>query len=171
MIEITGLAKTYNVGKPNEVRALKDVNFSILDTGLNVILGKSGSGKSTLLHLLGGVDFPSQGMVKYNGGNIFDHGPKRLESYRRDTVSFVFQKNNLIPHLTVLQNFLVSGLSEEDASKALDEVGLLGFEKKKCSELSGAKSNVSRLQGQSQGNLRFCYAMNQRDLLTRRIPR
>lgn len=139
MIEITALSKTYNKGKPNEVRALKDVSFSISDTGLDVILGKSGSGKSTLLHLLGGVDFPSEGTVKYNGDDIFYHDAKRLEGYRRDTVSFVFQKNNLIPHLTVLQNFLVSGLSEENASKALEEVGLLGFEKKKCSELSGGE--------------------------------
>ena len=96
------------------------------------ITGVSGSGKSTLLHLLGSLDAPDRGCLRYAGEDIAAFGRRRLSAYRNRDIGFVFQFHYLMPELTVLENVAAPGLiqgfrkpeSLAAASSLLSEVGL-----------------------------------------------
>jgi putative ABC transport system ATP-binding protein len=99
----TGLTKTYAMGEV-EVRALSDVNLTLEEGQLVVLLGPSGSGKSTLLNILGGLDVATSGRVEFRGEDLSAATEARLTEYRRHHVGFVFQFYNLIPSLTAREN-------------------------------------------------------------------
>ncbi len=101
MIMVSNLTKTYSAGK---VSALDSVSLNIRDGELVFIMGKSGSGKSTLLHMLGGLDKPTSGSVKYDDTEITALSEDKLCIFRRDNIGFVFQDYNLIPELTAEEN-------------------------------------------------------------------
>lgn len=97
------LRKVYRTGEV-EVQALRGVDLK-LDAGeLIVLLGASGSGKSTLLNIIGGLDTPSSGEVRFQEHALSALGDAGLTRYRRDHIGFVFQFYNLIPSLTALEN-------------------------------------------------------------------
>jgi putative ABC transport system ATP-binding protein len=121
-----GLTKVYHTGAV-DVHALRGVDLQLFDGELVVLLGPSGSGKSTLLNILGGLDTPSSGRVRFRDLEITDGGESVLTRYRRDHVGFVFQFYNLIPSLTARENVsLVTEIapSPMDAAEALSLVGL-----------------------------------------------
>lgn len=90
MIEVKGVTKTY--GKKNNLfTALDDVNFAIPSGASVAILGKSGSGKSTLMHVMSGLDRPQTGQVTIDGKDILTLKPKQVDSFRANTMSFIFQ--------------------------------------------------------------------------------
>jgi putative ABC transport system ATP-binding protein len=90
MIEVKGVTKTY--GKKNNLfTALDDVNFSIPSGASVAILGKSGSGKSTLMHVMSGLDRPQTGQVVIDDKDILTLKPKQVDSFRANTMSFIFQ--------------------------------------------------------------------------------
>ena len=97
------LSKIYRMGEV-DVHALHEVDFALHAGELVVLLGASGSGKSTLLNILGGLDVPTSGEVRYRGGNLTEAGEAELTDYRRRHVGFVFQFYNLIPSLTAEEN-------------------------------------------------------------------
>jgi putative ABC transport system ATP-binding protein len=103
MFEIEALAKTYAMGEV-EVRALRDVDLTLNEGELVVLLGPSGSGKSTLLNILGGLDTATSGTVRYRGRDLTGASDDELTDYRRNHVGFVFQFYNLIPSLTAREN-------------------------------------------------------------------
>jgi putative ABC transport system ATP-binding protein len=120
------LAKTYAVGDLR-VQALRGVNFEIFSGEFIVLLGPSGSGKSTLLNILGGLDVPSSGEVRWRDHDLSHASERELTRYRREHVGFVFQFYNLIPSLTALENVeLVTDIvaAPMDAMEALRRVGL-----------------------------------------------
>jgi putative ABC transport system ATP-binding protein len=120
------ISKIYRMGEV-DVHALTDVDFALYAGELVVLLGASGSGKSTLLNILGGLDTPSTGEVRYRGGNLTEAGEAELTQYRRQHVGFVFQFYNLIPSLTAEENVaLVTDIVDEPLSprEALEMVGL-----------------------------------------------
>ncbi|HET9472910.1 MAG TPA: ATP-binding cassette domain-containing protein, partial [Steroidobacteraceae bacterium] len=98
-----GLTKVYQVGEV-AVHALRGVSFEIGAGEFVVLLGPSGSGKSTLLNILGGLDVPTAGSVRWRDHDLSHAGEKELTRYRRDHVGFVFQFYNLIPSLTAREN-------------------------------------------------------------------
>lgn len=98
-----GVVKTYQQGEV-EVRALRGVDLDLYAGELVVMLGASGSGKSTLLNILGGLDVPSSGEVRYRDSQLTNASDTALTAYRREHVGFVFQFYNLIPSLTALEN-------------------------------------------------------------------
>jgi len=98
-----GAAKVYQMGEV-EVQALRPTDLDVVEGETLVILGPSGSGKSTLLHLLGGVDHPSAGSIRFRDLELTDLDAKGLTQFRRRHVGFVFQFYNLIPSLTALEN-------------------------------------------------------------------
>ncbi len=100
---VRGLGKTYGTGHA-AVRALTGVNLELFSGELVVLLGASGSGKSTLVNILGGLDSPSEGSVRYRGWELRGADEAGLTRYRRDVVGFVFQFYNLIPSLTAREN-------------------------------------------------------------------
>lgn len=126
VLEAKGLTKTYRMGEV-DVHALRGVDFSLHASQLTVLLGASGSGKSTLLNILGGLDTPSSGTVRYREHDLTDAGEGLLTQYRREHVGFVFQFYNLIPSLSALENVaLVTDIAPDpmDPREALSLVGL-----------------------------------------------
>jgi putative ABC transport system ATP-binding protein len=103
VLEGRGLAKVYRMGEV-DVHALRGVDITLCQRELLVLLGASGSGKSTLLNILGGLDVPSAGSVRYRAQDLSQADEDALSAYRRDHVGFVFQFYNLIPSLTAREN-------------------------------------------------------------------
>jgi putative ABC transport system ATP-binding protein len=139
--EARAVTKTYRMGEV-EVAALRGIDLSIWDGEYVVILGPSGSGKSTLLNVLGGLDAPTSGVVRYRDHDLAARDERRLTAYRRDHVGFVFQFYNLIPSLTARENVALASeiaphpLPPEDA---LERVGLAHRLDHFPSQLSGGE--------------------------------
>lgn len=141
IIKLKDVTKKYITGD-HEFSALKDVNLSIDEGKVVVILGPSGAGKSTLLNLIGGLDNPTSGTIEVDSENIEDYSDNELAAYRASKVGLVFQFYNLIPTLTVYENVAIVNEitpSPFPAEKMLEEVGLLDHAKKFPSELSGGE--------------------------------
>jgi putative ABC transport system ATP-binding protein len=98
-----GLSKVYRTGEV-EVHALRGVDLDVYRGEFIVLLGASGSGKSTLLNILGGLDVPTAGQVRFADHDLSAASEAELTRYRREHVGFVFQFYNLIPSLTVREN-------------------------------------------------------------------
>ncbi len=124
--EVHGLCKVYRNGDV-EVHALRDVELAIGRGEFVVLLGASGSGKSTLLNILGGLDVPSTGEVRFEQQLLSGADEATLTRYRREHVGFVFQFYNLIPSLTVRENLaLVTDIAHDPM--AIDEaIALVGL--------------------------------------------
>jgi putative ABC transport system ATP-binding protein len=121
-----GLTKIYRTGEV-EVRALAGADFTLYEGELAVLLGPSGSGKSTLLNILGGLDTPTSGDIRFRDHVLTQADEGALTRFRRDHVGFVFQFYNLIPSLTALENVaLVTEIAQRpmDPAAALALVGL-----------------------------------------------
>jgi putative ABC transport system ATP-binding protein len=121
-----GLSKVYRSGDV-EVVALRDVSLEVRRGEFVVLLGASGSGKSTLLNILGGLDVPTSGEVRFGDHRLTGAGEAELTRYRREHVGFVFQFYNLIPSLTVRENVqLVTDIASApmDIDEAVAMVGL-----------------------------------------------
>ena len=126
ILEARGVSKVYDMGAV-QVHALNAVDFDLQAGELVVLLGASGSGKSTLLNILGGLDRPTSGSLRYRDHDLAQADDAELTRYRRRYVGFVFQLYNLIPSLTARENVsLVSEISERPMAPddALAMVGL-----------------------------------------------
>ncbi|CEO91801.1 ABC transporter ATP-binding protein [Sinorhizobium fredii] len=125
-LEARELTKIYRMGAV-EVHALRGVDVALREGELVVLLGPSGSGKSTLLNILGGLDTPTGGTVRFRGEPLTLDSERALNLYRRNHVGFVFQFYNLIPSLTARENVsLVTEIARNPMSpvEALSIVGL-----------------------------------------------
>jgi putative ABC transport system ATP-binding protein len=110
-----------------DVRALDGVDFALRAGELLVLLGVSGSGKSTLLNILGGLDVPTEGCVRFEGQELMDTDEEGLTRYRRKHVGFVFQFYNLIASLTARENVALVTDIAEDPIEAEDALALVGL--------------------------------------------
>jgi putative ABC transport system ATP-binding protein len=136
-----GVAKVYRTGDV-EVHALRNVDLDIQRGEFVVLLGASGSGKSTLLNILGGLDVPSGGEVRFGEHTLSGASEAELTRYRREHVGFVFQFYNLIPSLTVRENLaLVTDIAEHPMpiDDAIDLVGLTPRRDHFPAQLSGGE--------------------------------
>ena len=138
------LKKQYPMGE-TIVKALDGINLSVKKGEFLAIVGTSGSGKSTLLHMLGGLDYPTEGTVKIEGKDISRMGKDELTIFRRRNIGFVFQNYNLLPLMNVYQNIVLpirlDGIQPEKGyiEKILE---ILGFKEKKYfmpNQLSGGQ--------------------------------
>jgi len=141
LIELQGVARRYEVGG-GVVTALCDVDLEIDAGEFVVVLGPSGCGKTTLLNLIGALDVPTSGEIRINGQSLAGAGRSDLFTFRRRSVSFVFQTFNLFPTLTALENVEfgvdVAG-SDRSAADVLAEVGLEDRLRHFPSQLSGGE--------------------------------
>ena len=136
LIEVINVNKSFHKGGRQELQVLQDLNFRMNEGEIVAILGKSGSGKSTLMRIMAGLVTPTSGIVNYRGNPVY--GPVR-------GIAMVFQSFALLPWLTVLQNVELGlealGIDKEErrdrALKAIDTIGLDGFESALPKELSG----------------------------------
>jgi putative ABC transport system ATP-binding protein len=144
-IELRGIAKRYGIGDGRQVRAADDVSLSIATGAFVALTGASGSGKSTLLHLIGALERPDSGTVLVAGTDVTALRGAGLAAYRR-TVGFVFQRYNLLPALTALDNVVAPLLpyrttfsKRERGKELLAAVGLAGREQSLPAKMSGGE--------------------------------
>jgi putative ABC transport system ATP-binding protein len=141
VFEARGLTKIYRLGE-SEVHALRGIDLNLYQGEFLVLLGPSGSGKSTLLNILGGLDVPTSGHVRFRDHDLSREDDELLTHYRREHVGFVFQFYNLIPSLTARENVaLVTDIAEHPmpAEEALSRVGLADRMDHFPSQLSGGE--------------------------------
>lgn len=126
VFQTRGLTKIYKMGEV-EVPALRGIDLDLYSGELMVLLGASGSGKSTLLNILGGLDVPTAGTVRFLDHDLTNATDADLTRYRREHVGFVFQFYNLIPSLTAIENVaLVTDIAENPMEPA-DALALVGL--------------------------------------------
>lgn len=112
ILECSELSKTYSNGEVY-VKALADIEVTFEQGEFCAITGPSGSGKSTMLHVLGGLEYPTSGIVKYKGENLFSYNDNQLSILRRRRFGFVFQAYNLVQELTAQENILLPVLLDK----------------------------------------------------------
>ena len=131
VLELVDVVMRYGSG-PTEVRALTDVSLAVAPGELVAVRGPSGCGKSTLLHLAGGLEDPSAGRVLVAGREVQAMGARERAELRRSSVGYVFQRLNLVPGLTALENVMLplelagvpTRTARAEAREALASVGL-----------------------------------------------
>jgi len=147
ILQLSGVKKIYTKGD-NQVIALGGIDLEIEKGEFCAVVGPSGSGKTTLLNIIGCLDVPSSGTMRYAGQELRAMGEKELSSYRREHVSFIFQSYNLIPVLTVAENVelpLTIGnktspkLNRKRVLEILDAVGIADKANRFPRELSGGQ--------------------------------
>ena len=146
MIKITDLIKSYEMGE-NTVIALNKISLSIKEKEFVAIVGPSGSGKSTLMNIIGCLDTPTTGSYVLNGQEISKYNDNELAEFRNKTIGFIFQRFNLLPRLSALENvelpLIYMGLSnKERRERALDTIRNVGLEDRMQhtpNELSGGQ--------------------------------
>lgn len=145
-VEVKNLIKSFYIGK-EEVKVLKDLNFSVEKGDFISIMGPSGCGKSTLLYLLGGLDDQTSGSIIINGKDISKLKEHEKAQMKRKDVGFVFQFHNLVPNLSVEDNIflpiLLDGRKVKNYKKELktilDLIELSNKRKSTPRELSGGQ--------------------------------
>jgi putative ABC transport system ATP-binding protein len=141
VLSMRSLCKTYGAGE-TAVRALRNVDLDVRSGEFIVLLGASGSGKSTLLNIIGGLDRPTSGSVRFFDHRLDEASDDELTRYRREHVGFVFQFYNLIPSLTVRENVaLVTDIASDPmpVDEALQLVALGPRRDHFPSQLSGGE--------------------------------
>jgi putative ABC transport system ATP-binding protein len=121
-----GLTKTYLMGEV-QVHALQGVDLDLFQGEFVVVLGPSGSGKSTLVNILGGLDAPTGGEVRFRDHELVGAGDRALTAYRREHVGFVFQFYNLIPSLTARENVALVTEIAANPMRPEDALSLVGL--------------------------------------------
>ena len=142
LYEVSGLTKIYGEGNARVV-ALNGISLTIPENRFVAVIGASGSGKSTLLNMLGCMDRPSAGSIKFLGKEMTSFSKKQMTAFRSTNIGFVFQSYNLLPDLTAIENVELStelaGGTRQDASDALAVVGLAERRDHYPAELSGGE--------------------------------
>ncbi|ANK58908.1 ABC transporter ATP-binding protein [Loigolactobacillus backii] len=140
-IEIKHATKVFQTGTTT-VLANDDINFTVNEGELVVILGPSGAGKTTLLNILGGMDSPTSGQIIINQQDIAQYDQHSLTAYRRTDVGFIFQFYNLVPNLTAKENVELATAVATDALPAEDVLKQVGLERQQVNfpaQLSGGE--------------------------------
>ncbi|KQI72045.1 ABC transporter [Loktanella sp. 5RATIMAR09] len=156
-LQVADLTKTYNAGKPNEVRVLQGVSLGVKPGEVVALVAPSGAGKSTLLHIAGLLDTPDDGTVRIEGTDMTRLSDRKRTAVRRSTVGFIYQFHHLLPEFSALENIvlpqLANGRSEQAAEKhamaLLDRVGIA----------ARAAHRPAALSGGEQQRVAFCRAL------------
>ncbi|MBU1094762.1 MAG: ABC transporter ATP-binding protein/permease [Firmicutes bacterium] len=148
MIRVEGLHKYFFRHKKNEIHVLNDMTIDFPDTGLVVLLGPSGSGKTTLLNVIGGLDNIQQGTIEFDNQVIHGYNTGTWDKLRNESIGYVFQNYNLLPHLSVFDNIALvlkmMGISDPEivenrVNYILNAVNMYPYRKKKSTQLSGGQ--------------------------------
>lgn len=148
MIKLEKLNKYFNKGKGNEIHVLKNINLTLPNKGLVVILGESGSGKTTLLNMVGGLDKPTTGTIHFNNSSFEKYDSKKWDKIRNQEIGYIFQNYNLLHELTVFDNIemvlKMKGISsKEEITKRIDyiteKLGMFNYQNRKTNALSGGQ--------------------------------
>ena len=143
MIQIENLTKSFG-----DLQVLKGVNLTIEKGEVVSIVGSSGAGKTTLLQLIGTLDKPTSGTIRFGGEDLSRLNNKRLAAFRNRHIGFVFQFHQLLPEFTALENIVIPALiagrkraeAETEAMQLLEVMGLSGRAHHKPAEMSGGEN-------------------------------
>lgn len=146
MIALTAVEKTYVRGA-NQVHALRGIDLAVDEGEFTIIMGPSGSGKSTLLHLIGCLDTPTAGEIRFRDTNVGELSSDMRAEFRRENIGFIFQRFNQISNLSAQENvelpMLLGGVHRREArhraQAALEQVGLIERCQHRPTELSGGE--------------------------------
>jgi lipoprotein-releasing system ATP-binding protein len=146
VLEAIELGKIYPT-PGGELRVLDRLDFRPRRGTLTAVVGASGAGKSTLLHILGTLDHPTSGHVRYRGNDLFALPAAEIASFRNRSIGFVFQFHHLLPEFNAVENVMMPGLVARDprrdvearARALLERVGLAERAEHRPGELSGGE--------------------------------
>ena len=145
VIELKNISKSYGQGNA-KVDALKDVNFEAKEGEVVLIEGPCGAGKSTFLTIAGALQKPTSGEVFIGGKDVTNYSPKQADALRLDKIGFVLQAYNLVPYLTVKEQFILvdkvkksGNMSKDRLDNLLNELGIMQLINKYPKELSGGQ--------------------------------
>ena len=145
VIELKNVSKSYGQGSA-KVDALKNIDFEAQKGEVVLIEGPSGAGKSTFLTIAGALQKPTSGKVFIDGENVTNYSPKQADALRLDKIGFVLQAYNLVPYLTVKEQFTLvdkvkksGNMSKESLDELLEELGIMQLINKYPKELSGGQ--------------------------------
>ncbi len=156
-LQVSDLTKTYNAGKPNEVRVLQGVSLDVRPGEVVALVAPSGAGKSTLLHIAGLLDTPDTGTVTIEGTDMTRLSDRKRTAVRRSTVGFIYQFHHLLPEFSALENIVLPQLAngvpdkvaQARAMTLLDRVGIA----------ERASHRPAALSGGEQQRVAFCRAL------------
>ncbi len=148
VVALRGVCKSFNVGKPNEIEILHNIDLTLNRGEFCAVMGPSGSGKSTLLNLIGLLDRPTQGKLAIRGEETTQLDDQALTRLRGHAIGFVFQHHHLLGAFTALENVMMPMLGAAGFSNAeitakamalLESVGLSAFRDQASGSLSGGQ--------------------------------
>ncbi len=157
VLQISGITKAYNVGKPNAVTVLQGADLAVQPGEVVALVAPSGAGKSTLLHIAGLLDSPDTGTVSINGTDMTKLSDRKRTGVRRAEVGFIYQFHHLLPEFTALENIvlpqLANGIGQKEATdRGMDLLGRVGVEAR-------ADHRPAALSGGEQQRVAFCRAL------------
>ena len=165
MLELVGIEKAYNRGKPSEVTVLRGASVTVARGEVVALVAPSGAGKSTLLHISGSLDTADAGVVRLGGQDMAGLSDRDRTGIRRQEVGFIYQFHHLLPEFSALENIvlpqLANGISQRAAKmRAMDLLGRVGI-------AARADHRPAALSGGEQQRVAFCRALanNPRRLL------
>ena len=150
LLKLENISKSFGAGDETTRRnVLKALSFDMNEGESVAILGPSGSGKTTLLNIIGSLDFPDEGYVKFRDKKITDLPNRELDEFRNQKIGFVFQFHHLLPQCTLLENVLIPSLMIRDkairteraerAERLLKRVGIWDHRDKLPGKMSGGE--------------------------------
>ncbi|KIN64372.1 Lipoprotein releasing system ATP-binding protein [Sulfitobacter noctilucicola] len=156
-LSLSGITKSYNTGKPNEINVLRGVDLTIAAGEVVALVAPSGAGKSTLLHIAGLLDTPDSGLVHVAGEDMTGRSDRRRTRVRRGDIGFIYQFHHLLPEFTALENIVLPQLANgiarpkaEDRARSL--LAKVGIEAR-------ADHRPAALSGGEQQRVAFCRAL------------
>ena len=157
VLDLNGITKTYNAGKPNAVEVLRGVDLRVARGEVVALVAPSGAGKSTLLHIAGLLDVPDAGVVRIGSEDMTGKSDQKRTATRRETVGFIYQFHHLLPEFSAAENIalpqLANGVSKKQAeTRAMQLLETVGV---------GARAHhrPAALSGGEQQRVAFCRAL------------
>ena len=157
VLELDGIEKAYNRGKPSEVIVLRGATITVGRGELVALVAPSGAGKSTLLHIAGLLDTPDSGRVSLGGRDMGGLGDRARTEARRAEIGFIYQFHHLLPEFSALENVTIPQLangvpSREAEARALELLTRVGVGPR-------ASHRPAALSGGEQQRVAFCRAL------------
>jgi lipoprotein-releasing system ATP-binding protein len=157
MLELDGITKGYNQGKPSEVLVLRGATVAVARGEVVALVAPSGAGKSTLLHIAGLLDVPDQGVVRLDGREMGGLSDRARTEARRAEVGFIYQFHHLLPEFSALENVVIPQLANGVAKAAAEARAMELLEKVGVG--ARADHRPAALSGGEQQRVAFCRAL------------
>lgn len=156
-LELSGIEKAYNKGRPGEVTVLRGASIAVRPGEVVALVAPSGAGKSTLLHIAGLLDTADLGEVRHAGRNMVGLSDRARTEARREDVGFIYQFHHLLPEFSALENIVIPQLANgrpeaEAEARAMDLLARVGVEGR-------ASHRPAALSGGEQQRVAFCRAL------------